>query len=317
MAVFTKLSDNEIASIIGKYEIGTLVEATEITEGIENTNYLIKTSKGKFVLTIFEKRVSRKDIPFYISFMEYLKAADLPVPEVMTNRNDNKSFTFNAKTGIIISFLEGKSVDRHVTSENCKVFGEFLAKTHNISMGFNKKRVNEYDKKGCRRLLQNLIIRRGISDEDKSLVQKILNEELSEFYKEMPKAVIHGDFFMDNVFFIDNKITGIIDFYFASYDFLIYDLAIAINAWCFDNNIRFNKERALALINGYNSVRKLTLAERALFRDFCLLAAVRFFITRSLDKVQGSPDSKLVKLKNPDDFRFRMKFFLSWKGIKP
>ena len=316
MAVFTKLSKDEISIILSKYDLGEILDVQEIAEGVENTNYLIITHLDKYVLTLFEKRVSKKDIPFYISYMEHLRRAGLPVPEVIENLSSGRTFTHNAKTGIIISFLEGKALTQNITIEHANAFGQFVAKMHNLSASMHSKKDNDYDKSGCIKLFQDLVIRRGISGEDKALIEGIFENELGEFDHDLPKSIIHGDLFEDNVFFKGKEITGLIDFYFSCYDFMIYDLAIAINAWCFDNDCHFNKERALAMINGYNKVRTLTASERKSFRDFCLLAAVRFFITRSFDLFHQSNSDFFVKFKNPEDFKHRIKFFLKWQGIK-
>ncbi|MDC0857649.1 phosphotransferase, partial [Rickettsiales bacterium] len=178
---------------------------------------------------------------------------------------------------------------------------------------------NDYDLHGCKKLFQELVTRRAIDQEQYHFLEEILNTDLhpiAGLSDELDKGIVHGDMFPDNVFFKEDKVSGLIDFYFASYDFLIYDLAIAINAWGFDQEIRFNKERSLTIINSYNSIRPLKNNDREYFKHFCLLAATRFYLTRLHDAFLGKNDNSHIDLKNPDEFLARVRFFKQWRGIK-
>ena len=319
MAVITKLSHTDIDSILKQYNVGSFIGAEPVLAGVENTNYIIKTEDSKYILTIFEKRVSKQDIPFFISLMEYLANDNFPVPHVIENQNNSRIFSYNAKTGIILSFLEGKSIMQDISLDHAKEFGSLIGNMHNSCTKFSAKRSNSLDLQGCKKLFQELVTRRAVDENEHNLINEILHTELyplSQIDDEIAKGIVHGDLFPDNIFFLDAKISGLIDFYFASYDFLIYDLAIAINAWCFDNDIRFNKERALTIINSYNAVRPLTAAERNHFRSFCLLAATRFYLTRLYDAFHGAASSSHITLKDPAEFLSRIHFFMQWRGIK-
>ncbi|MBL6785609.1 MAG: homoserine kinase [Rickettsiales bacterium] len=319
MAVITKLSHGDIETILKQYPIKDFKEAIPVMAGVENTNYILKTNSEKYVLTLFEKRVSKQDLPFFIRLMEHLANKDFPVPHVIENQNNSRLFSFNAKTGIIISFLSGESIMQNHTIDHMNKFGSLVANIHQNCSDFEGKRDNLYNLKGCKKLFQELITRRALDPEAYSLIDEILNTDLHEFaqnQEDLPKGIIHADLFPDNIFFANDNISGLIDFYFACYDHLAYDLAIAINAWCFENEIRFNKEKALAIINSYNKVRPLSKLERKHFRDLCLLAATRFYLTRLYDYFHGATNDSHINLKNPDEFLHRVNFFKKWRGLK-
>ncbi|MBT4921886.1 MAG: homoserine kinase [Rickettsiales bacterium] len=319
MAVITQLSQTDVASIIKQYNIPGFIRAEAILEGTENTNYIIQTEGPKYILTIFEKRVSKQDIPFFLNLMRHLATTGFPVPNIIANKNNSQTFSYNAKTGVILSFLEGKSIMRDPSLDHAAEFGSLIGKMHTSCKEFPTTRTNTYHLNGCIRLFQELVTRRALEAKQQDLIDNVLRYELyslSGLGDGLVKGVVHGDLFPDNIFFLENKISGLIDFYFASRDYLVYDLAIAINAWCFDNENRFNKERALTIINSYNSARPLTKLERQYFRDFCLLAAVRFFLTRTYDCFHGASNDSQINLKDPAEFLTRINFFMNWSGIK-
>jgi homoserine kinase type II len=319
MAVITKLSHEDFESILSQYHIKDFEEAIPILAGVENTNYILKTTESKYILTIFEKRVSKQDIPFFLGLMDHLANKGFPVPNVITNINDGKTFSYNAKTGVILSFLEGKSIMDNISNEHAGEFGKLMGNVHNSCSDFSGTRKNDYNLHGCKKLFQELVTRRAIDQKQYHFIEEILSTDLHPIAglgDELDKGIVHGDMFPDNVFFKEGKVSGLIDFYFASYDFLIYDLAIAINAWGFDNDIRFNKERSLVIINSYNSIRPLKNNDREYFKHFCLLAATRFYLTRLYDEFLGKTSDSHINLKNPNEFLTRVEFFKQWRGIK-
>jgi len=315
MAVFTRLEHEDIKAILLNYKIGDLVSFKEISEGVENTNYLIETTNGKHILTIFEKRVSKKDLPFFLGLMDYLSTNNFPSPKIHRNDSGNLTFNFKAKTGVIISFLEGIIVEKtELNDEIILKAGAKLADMHNITQSFSARRENEYTLKGITKLFQGLKLKRAIPAEHEALVKEKINYLQTRDFSELPKGVIHADFFPDNVFAQNNQITGVIDFYFACYDYLNYDIATTINAWCFDKEHNFKEETANNLLSGYESIRKLSAREKYYLKDFCLLTSIRFYLTRTFDKTYQNKNAN-VTIKNPNDYYKRLEFFSNFNGF--
>ena len=311
MAVYTKLSNNDINSILHNYKIGSLDNAAEISAGVENTNYLLTTTTGKYILTIFEKRVNRKDLPFFIDLMNFLAQNSFPSPKILAN---HKSYIFNfkAKTGVIISFLTG-DIAENVTLNDDILFnlGNKLGQMHNLTAKFPLKRANDFALNGIEKLFQTVKLKRLLQDEEQNLSINIINNFKSHNLTNLSKAIIHADLFPDNIFVNADKICGVIDFYFSCHDYINYDIATTINAWCFDDKLNFNLTFLNKLLKGYNFIKPLSAADKKYLYDFCLLTALRFYLTRIYDKFHQPRNSNNIA-KNPDEFLQRIKFWLNF-----
>ena len=262
MAVFTKISRKEIELYLKNYSIGNLVSYEEILEGIENTNYKINTDKNKYILTIFEKRVKPEDLPFFMNLQKELVAKGFECPTPIENNNNSIINNLKNKNAVIISFLEGEKINK-ILPQHCHEVGSIISQFTNItklsklsrsnSMGYDAW-VNIYKK--CKKT----------NDRHHTEYFEVLDKELSFLKKNwpnnLPKALIHADLFKDNIFFTENKISGVIDFYFSCNDFIAYELALAINAWCFDEDGGFNIEKYKSLLMGFNRMHHLTMMKK-------------------------------------------------------
>ena len=313
MAVYTNLNEGQIIDFLKLYDVGELISFSEITEGIENSNYHLKTSNGDFILTIFEKRVDIKDIPFFIKIMIHLNKNGYYCPKPICDKNNKFLLELAGKPSIIVDFLEGKS-KQNITIENCYQVGSSMGLMHFYSKDFELQRRNSLSIKGWEKLIKNCIDTIPLSVLNKlqpDLINDIQNSFdffLKFWPNDLPKSFIHGDFFPDNVFFINDKITGVIDFYFSCTDILAYDLAIAINAWCFDKENNFEEKKYEAIIKGYNSKRKLTEDEEFFLPLLCQAASLRFLLTRLFDWV-NTPIEANVFPKNPVEYIKKHKYF--------
>ena len=257
MAVYTKLNEEQIIDFLKLYNIGTLIHFNGITEGIENSNFYLKTSKGKYILTIFEKRVDQQDIPFFINIMKHLSSREFLCPNPVMDIQENYLQHLQNKPAILVSFLNGKSKTK-VTKEDCFDVGSYMASMHLKSNNFQGRRKNSLSISGWDELIKNCS--ETIPTNTLNKIEPNILEEIQDSFNickkywpnALPQGFIHADLFPDNIFFDDNKISGVIDFYFSCTDILAYDLAIAINAWCFDNESILNKEKYKYLLDaGY------------------------------------------------------------------
>ncbi len=251
MAVYTRLSENELNEFFSKYNLGKLISYKEIKEGIENTNYLIQAEKGKFILTLYEKRVDEKDLPFFMSLMRNLFDKKFPSPEPIINKNGNYISEILGKKAAVVSFLEGFS-KKNLTPKNCYEIGAHTAKLHLITKGLAGKRENKLSinswrkiynkvKKDCAKIHPNLT----------KVVEKNLDEIEKKWPNNIPSGIIHADLFPDNIFFKNNNLSGIIDFYFSCNDYYAFEIAICLNALCFEGvkeNLSFNVTKAKNLL---------------------------------------------------------------------
>ena len=299
--------------ILNQYSIGNLIEFSGIKEGIENTNYFVRTNKGKFILTIFENRVKDKDIPFFVNIMKHLNRENFLSPKPIEDNNKNIINEINKKKFIIVSFLEGKWKS-NISNNDCLELGQCIAEMHNKTKNFNQVRKNSLSIKGWEKLIiscKSKITKKQLNLFGSDLINEI--EDSFELCKKnwpsnLPIGLIHGDIFPDNVFFNKNKVSGVIDFYFSCTDIIVYELAIAINAWCFDKNDIFYPKKASNLISGYNSKRTLSNAE---FDNLSILsqgAALRFLLTRLYDWF-NTPKEILITKKNPTEYLNKLRFF--------
>ena len=314
MAIYTKVTSQEAKIILRNYEIGKLKKIKGIKQGIENTNYLIITSAGKFILTLFEKRVISKELPFFMDLMLHLNNENILCPKPLKSKKNKTIFKIKNKYASICSFIYGKEKTNHTLLE-CRSVGKHIAKLHIAGKKSKLYRKNNLSINSWI-LLNKLINKKG--NRKISGICKYLNKILINLKKkwptELPKGIIHGDLFPDNIFFIKKKFTGFIDFYFACTDFLIYDIAICINAICFDKKIKFNKNKAKALLEGYSSEKKILKKELSSLPVFLLGSSIRFFLTRMYDSINRQQGA-IVKIKDPVEFLKRIKFYTKSNNI--
>ena len=301
MAVYTSINQNELDKFLQNYDLGLFVSYEGIVEGVENTNYKIITETGNYILTIFEKRVFAQDIPFFMSLQKHLSEAGFACPLPIANKNKEIVNTLCDKTAIIISFLEGEKVNI-IEPNHCFQVGEMISNFQKITKNFSKKRKNSLHINNWKLILSKCLE----VDNHKyiELISPIQNEiEYIEEYwpSTLPHGIIHGDIFQDNVFFINNKLSGLIDFYFSCNDYYAYELALTTNAWCFNNKNSFNNENFESLLDGYLEISKINSEEKQHFNTLLRGAAMRILITRLHDQL-FHPDGAIVIPKNPLEY---------------
>jgi len=314
MAVYTKLEHLEVKLFLEQYNISNFKDYKGIKEGVENTNYLIKSSEQDYILTIYEKRVDEKDLPFFIKLLSDLSDNNFPCPKPIANKNNEKINKIKNKNAALVTFLNGKSKNK-ITSEDCFEVGKIAAQLHKITKKFNINRKNNLSIENWQNIFEKTIKQK--IDLDESIIKKTrnyLNFLKDKWPKNLPQGIIHADLFPDNIFFIDNKVSGIIDFYFACNDLFAYEIAICINSICFDNNSTFNMAKAKNLINGYSSIRTLTEDEKKYLPILSMGAAMRFFLTRLYDFYHT--DNKAdVKIKDPFEYFKKIEFHSTIKNF--
>jgi len=314
MAVYTKLEHLEVKLFLEQYNISNFKDYKGIREGVENTNYLIKSSEQDYILTIYEKRVDEKDLPFFIKLLSDLSDNNFPCPKPIANKNNEKINKIKNKNAALVTFLNGKSKNK-ITSEDCFEVGKIAAQLHKITKKFNINRKNNLSIENWQNIFEKTIKQK--IDLDESIIKKTrnyLNFLKDKWPKNLPQGIIHADLFPDNIFFIDNKVSGIIDFYFACNDLFAYEIAICINSICFDNNSTFNMAKAKNLINGYSSIRTLTEDEKKYLPILSMGAAMRFFLTRLYDFYHT--DNKAdVKIKDPFEYFKKIEFHSTIKNF--
>jgi homoserine kinase type II len=307
MAVYTDVSDEELSDFLALYDVGTLVSVKGIAEGVENSNYLLAASKGTFILTLYEKRVSANDLPFFLGLMEHLAGHGILCPTPIHDRAGRSLQQLAGRPAALISYLDGYSV-RRPKVEHCARLGEALAELHLAGNGFSARRENTLSIEGWHRLVDDTS---GRADEVASgLAQDIANELAfleSHWPSSLPAGIIHADLFPDNVFFLGEDISGIIDFYFACNDLFAYDLAICMNAWCFEEPNVINVTKARGLLRGYNKRRPFEEAEIEALPILARGSALRFLLTRLYDWFHTDGNA-LVKPKDPLEYRRKLRF---------
>jgi homoserine kinase type II len=303
MAVYTKISNKDIQLINSKFNINEIKSFQGIKKGIENTNYLLKTKKEKFILTIFEKRVSNKEIPFFMKLMDNLNQSKISCPKPLKDKNENYLIKLKNKTACVVSFLKGK--DKQILNiNNCYQVGKIISQMHSITKKLKFSRKNSMGINNLNPLLKSI----KFKSKKNSNLEKFLIQNLSNIKKnwpsKLPSGIIHGDLFIDNIFFNKDKLSGVIDFYFAANDFFMYEIAICINALCFDkkrNKFKINKQKVKKLIKGYESVRKITIKEKKSLNILCRGAAIRYLLTRLYD-YSNTPKTALIQIKDPNEY---------------
>ena len=303
MAVYTKISNKDIRLINSKFDINEIKSFQGIRKGIENTNYLLKTKKEKFILTIFEKRVSYKEIPFFMKLMDDLNQSKISCPKPLKDKNGNYLIKLKNKTACVVTFLKGKD-KQTLNINNCYQVGKVISQMHSITKKLNLSRKNSMGIKNLNPLLKSI----KFKSKKNSNLEKFLMQNLSNIKKnwpsKLPNGIIHGDLFIDNIFFNKDKLSGVIDFYFAANDFFMYEIAICINALCFDkknNKFKINKQKVKNLIKGYESVRKITIKEKKSLNILCRGAAIRYLLTRLYD-YSNTPKTALIQIKDPNEY---------------
>ncbi len=314
MAVYTKLEHQEVRQFLEQYNINKFKDYKGITEGVENTNYLIKTLEQDYILTIYEKRVDENDLPFFIKLLSYLSENKFPCPKPIANKNNEKINRIKNKNAALVTFLNGQSKNR-ITREECFEIGKITAQLHEITKKFNINRKNNLSIENWDSIFEKTIKQK--IDLDESIIKKTknyLNFLKDKWPKNLPQGIIHADLFPDNIFFTNNKVSGIIDFYFACNDFFAYEIAICINSLCFDNNSTFNMTKAKNLIDGYTSIRTLSEDEKKYLPILSMGAAMRFFLTRLYDFYHT--DNKAdVKIKDPFEYLKKIEFHSTIKNF--
>ena len=311
MAVYTQISIDELNVFLSKYNIDNINEFSGIKGGTSNSNYLLTADNKKFILTIFEERTNQENLPFYFDLMNHLNAHDIKCPEVIKDKQGNFSNSIKQKHAVITSFLTGSSLEK-IKPIHCSNLGLTIAKMHNASEKLNIKRENElgFEKLGI--IIEKLkTYKKHIDDEKLKFIEDEFLFLSREINKDLPSGIIHADLFPDNIFFEENNLTGIIDFYFSCNDFYAYEIAICLNAWCFeDSNNEFNPTKAKYLLGSYNQERKFSNEEVEALPLLARASALRYLLTRLLD-FYSHEDSDLILKKDPNEYISKLRFHQS------
>jgi len=307
MAVYTDVSDEELEAFIESYAIGALTSFKGIAEGVENSNYLVHTEAGPYILTLYEKRVQPEDLPYFLALMEHLAARGISCPLPVHDREGRTLKELAGRPAALISFLEGLWV-RRPGIEHCAGLGQALAKFHLAGLDFPMQRENDLSLPGWQALYDDV---KASADGVIPGLQDVIAQELAylgdNWASDLPSGVIHADLFPDNVFFLDDKVSGLIDFYFACNDMLAYDVAVCLNAWCFEPDASFNVTKARAMLQAYEGERPLTKPELDGLPLLARGAALRFLLTRTYDFLNTDANA-LVKTKDPNEYLRKLRF---------
>ncbi len=315
MAVYTDVAADELTAFLKDYDIGDLLSYKGIAEGVENSNFLLHTSKAAFILTLYEKRVAADDLPFFLSLMAHLAARGVSCPQPATNRKGEVYSKLAGRPAAIINFLEGMW-PRRPNATHCAGVGEALAKMHLAGRDFPLVRQNPLSVAGWRPLFKQAAER---ANEVQHGLYEFLSNELDHLERSwpqgLPQGVIHADLFPDNVFFLGDKLSGLIDFPFACTDTLAYDVAICLNAWCFEPDHSFNVTKARALLNAYGRERALSEAEQDALPLLARGSAMRFLLTRLVDWLNVPPGA-LVRPKDPLEYVRKLRFHQTVASVR-
>lgn len=313
MAVYTEVSDAELADFLAGYDIGAPVSFKGIAEGVENSNYILQTERGTFILTLYEKRVAKKDLPFFLGLMDHLAENGIACPTPIHGRDGKALRELAGRPAAIVSFLSGMW-PRSILPHHCGELGEAMARMHLAGSGFELKRKNALSLKSWRPLFETCAAR---ANEVHAGLASEIGSELdmleSRWPEGLPEGVIHADLFPDNVFFLGNKLSGLIDFYFACNDFFAYDIAVCLNAWCFEKDRSFNITKAKKLLSAYRKVRSFSPKELEALPILARGAAMRFLLTRLYDWLHH-PEGALVRPKDPLEYRDKLRFHQNVAG---
>ncbi len=303
MAVYTKIDKRDISYINKKFETEKIIDFKGIKQGIENTNYLLKSKKNKFILTIFEKRVSKKEIPFFMSLMDQLNTYKINCPKPIKSKSGNYLINIKNKSACIVSFLNGRD-KKSLNPKNCYEIVKMIAQMHLSTSKIKLYRKNSMSIKNLNPLLNSIKFKSKKFTNLEKFLKNNFKDIKKKWPKKLPKGIIHGDLFIDNIFFKNNKLSGIIDFYFAANDYFMYEIAICINALCFDkinSKFKINKQKIRNLIKGYENIKKISAKEKQSLNILCRGAAIRYFLTRLYDYT-NTPKTALIKIKDPREY---------------
>jgi homoserine kinase type II len=308
MAVYTDVAADELAEFLTAYDIGELLSYKGIAEGVENSNFLLHTSAGYFILTLYEKRVAKSDLPFFLNLMMHLASRGISCPQPLKNKSGEALSLLAGRPAAIINFLEG-IWPRKPNVAHCAGVGQALAKMHLAGADFSMSRANALSVSDWRPLFEQAAAR---ADEVQHGLRDFIGAELDHLEsnvwpQNLPQGVIHADLFPDNVFFLDEQVSGIIDFTFACNDMLAYDVAICLNAWCFESDCSFNVTKARAFLGAYGRERQLSEAEQDALPLLARGAALRFLLTRLVDFL-NVPEGALVRPKDPMEYVRKLRF---------
>jgi homoserine kinase type II len=315
MAVYTDVSADDLTRFLSVYDIGELLSYKGIAEGVENSNFLVHAGAGNFILTLYEKRVAEDDLPFFLGLMEHLAARGITCPQPVKNRQGGVLGRIAGRPAAIVTFLDGLWI-RRPSPAHCSAVGEALARLHLAGADFKQKRANALSIESWRSLYEHAkargdSVRQGICRE----IEMELDALEKSWPRQLPQGVIHADLFPDNVFFLGDKLSGLIDFYFACTDTLAYDVAVCLNAWCFESDHSYNVTKGRSLLNAYGKVRALSEAERNALPVLARGAAMRFLLTRLVDWL-AVPDGALVRPKDPLEYYRKLRFHQSVKSVQ-
>jgi len=315
MAVYTDVTAEDLGRFLSDYDVGELLAYKGIAEGVENSNFLVHTATGNFILTLYEKRVAEGDLPFFLGLMEHLAARGITCPQPVKNRQGGMLGKIAGRPAVIVTFLDGLWI-RRPNPSHCAAVGEALAQLHLAGADFKLKRANALSIESWRPLYEHAkprgdSVRPGLCGE----IAKALDALEKSWPRKLPQGVIHADLFPDNVFFLGTKLSGLIDFYFACTDTLFYDVAVCLNAWCFESDGSFNVTKARALLQAYEGVRRLTKPELDLLPTLARGAALRFLLTRTYDLINTDANA-LVKTKDPSEYLRKLRFHQRVKSYR-
>jgi homoserine kinase type II len=313
MAVFTPVTAAELAPFIAGFDIGEFVSAKGIAEGVQNTNYLVKTATGQFILTLYEERTEVSALPYFLGLMDHLSKGGISCPTPVHDRNGHALVELNGRPAALVSFLDGAWI-RKPDASHCGAVGKALAQLHLVGQNFSMRRTNDLGPIGWRPLFDRFASR---ADEITPHLKRLITAELAHLDNAwpvgLPQGVVHADLFPDNVFFVDGALSGLIDFYFAATDTLAYDIAICLNAWCFEADLTFNAEKSAALLAGYQRVRPLGMDEISALPTLARGAALRFLLTRAHDWL-FTAETAIVTKHDPLAYSERLAFHQSVTG---
>jgi homoserine kinase type II len=305
MAVYTDITDEELAALLADFDLGAALSLKGVAEGVSNSNFLLETETGRYFLTVYEERTREEDLPFFLGLMRWLAQHGYPSATPIADRRGEILKRVRGKPCAIVSFLQGLSV-RRPTAAHCREAGRGLADLHLAAQGFGISRANDLGQAAWGPMFAPL---HEAADQLKPGLAAVIEGDLQRLAAQwpggLPTGVIHADYFPDNVFFTGGRFAGAIDFYFACNDALAYDVAVALNAWCFEPDGSFNVTSARAFVGGYESRRQLTEDERKALPALAHGAAMRFFLTR-LQDWGATPEGALVKPKNPLEYERKL-----------
>ncbi len=316
MAVHTKINAEQLNLHLTNYSIGNLIDFSEILQGIDNSNFIINTTSNKYIFTIFESRIKPQELPFFLNLTQHLASKNISCPKPVLNNQQQNITYLNNKPSAIVSFLDGKTLNispdgyyHNITLNHCLNVGEALAKMHLATIDFQEKRINDLSCLYFDKLFSKFSLHVGDSA---NFIWQVINFLQQKWQENLPNIACHLDLFPDNVFFDQQQnLSGVIDFYFAGNDLAIYDFAIVVNAWCFDQTT-FNEQKYQALLAGYQKIKPFSQAELDFLPIAKIAASMRFYLTRLYDKIFTSQNS-FVTIKDPNEYLAKLNYF--WHKI--